>query len=153
MKKALLVTGALAALALATGSVTSGSSELTGPGTIKLTTRQIGMSYNDTGAPGRGPGDVVVVRELLYNKGIRRAPIGHSEMVCTYTGRRWQQCSGTYFLPRGKIVVAGSLRYRDFFKLAIVGGTDLYDNVRGSVSATTYARSPRKAILIFRLTI
>ena len=57
MKKALLVTGALAALALATGSVTSGSSELTGPGTIKLTTRQIGMSFNDTGAPGRGPGD------------------------------------------------------------------------------------------------
>ena len=32
MKKALLVTGALAALALATGSVTSGSSELAGAG-------------------------------------------------------------------------------------------------------------------------
>jgi hypothetical protein len=153
MKKALIVTAALAVFALVTGSVTSGSSELAGPGTIKVTSRQIGVTYNDTGSRGRGPGDLVLIRELLYNKGIRRAPIGHSEMVCTYTGVRWQQCSGTYFLPRGKIVVAGSLRYRDFFKLAIVGGTDIYDNVRGSVSATTYARSPRKAILIFRLTV
>ena len=153
MKKALLVTGALAALALASGSVTWGSSELTGPGTINLTTRQISVSYNDTGARGRGPGDVVLLRELLYNKGIRKAPIGHSEMVCTYTGRRWQQCSGTYFLPRGKIVVAGSLRYREFFKLAVVGGTDLYDNVRGSLSSTMYSRNPRRSILIFRLTI
>ncbi len=153
MKKALLVTGALAALALASGSVTLGSSELTGPGTIKLTTRQISMSFIDTGARGRGPGDVALIRELLYNKGIRRAPIGHSEMVCTYTGRRWQQCSGTYFLPRGKIVVAGSLRYREFFKLAVIGGTDLYDNVRGSESSTMYSRNPRRSILIFRLTI
>ena len=153
MKKALLVTGALAALALATGSVTSGSSQLAAPGKIQLTTRQIGMSYNDTGAPGRGPGDLVLIRELLYNKGIRRAPIGHSEMVCTYTGRRWQQCSATYFLPRGKLVVAGSLRYREFFKLAVIGGTDLYDNVNGSVSATMYSRNPRRSILIFRLTI
>jgi len=153
MKKALLVTGALAALALATGSVTLGSSELTGPGTIKLTTRQISMSFNDTGAAGRGPGDMALIRELLYNKGIRKAPIGHSEMVCTYTGKRWQQCSGTYFLPRGKLVVAGSLRYREFFKLAVIGGTDLYDNVNGSVSATMYSRNPRRSILIFRLTI
>jgi hypothetical protein len=153
MKKAFFVTGTLAVFALLTGSVSLGSSELTGPGTIKLTTRQIGSSFNDTGPPGRGPGDAIVIRELLYNKGIRRAPIGHSEMVCTYTGVRWQQCSGTYFLPRGKIVVAGSLRYREFFKLAVIGGTDLYDNVRGSVSATMYSRNPRRAILIFRLTI
>ena len=153
MKKALLVIGSLAALALATGSVSLGSSGLTGPGTIKLTTRQISMSFNDTGPRGRGPGDVALIRELLYNKGIRKAPIGHSEMVCTYTGRRWQQCSGTYFLPRGKIVVAGSLRYREFFKVAVIGGTDLYDNVNGSVSATMYSRNPRRSILIFRLTI
>ena len=153
MRKAWIITGAVVALALVTGSVTSGSSELAGPGTIKLTTRQIGSSFNDIAAPGRGPGDVILIRELLYNKGIRKAPIGHSEMVCTYTGRRWQQCSGTYFLPRGKIVVAGSLRYREFFKLAVVGGTDLYDNVRGSVSATMYSREPRRSILIFRLTV
>jgi hypothetical protein len=153
MKKALLVTGALAAFALVTGSVTSGSSELAGPGTIKLTSREIGLNFNNMGAASRGPGDVLVIRELLYNKGIRRAPIGHSEMVCTYTGVRWQQCSGTYFLPRGKIVVVGSLRYRGFFKLAVVGGTDLYDNVSGSISATMYSRNPRRSIVIFRLTI
>ena len=153
MKKSLVVTGALAVFALVTGSVTSGSSDLAGPGTIRLTSRQIGISFDNRGASSRGPGDVLLIRELLYNKGIRKAPIGHSEMVCTYTGSRWQQCSGTYFLPRGKIVVAGSLRWREFFKLAVVGGTDIYDNVRGSLSATLYARQPRREILIFRLTV
>jgi hypothetical protein len=153
MKKAILVIAALSAFALVTGSVTSGSPGLAGPGTIKLTTRQIGATLSDNGARGRGPGDILLIRELLFNKGIKKEPIGHSEMVCTYTGMRWQQCSGTYFLPRGKIVVAGSLRYREFFKLAVVGGTDLYDNVRGSLSATMYSRNPRRSILIFRLTV
>jgi hypothetical protein len=153
MKKSLMVTGALAAFALATGSVTSGSSDLAGPGTIKVTSRQIGIIFDNRGPASRGPGDVLLIRELLYNKGIRKSPIGHSEMVCTYTGSKWQQCSGTYFLPRGKIVVAGSLRWREFYKLAVVGGTDIYDNVRGSVSATLYARQPRREILIFRLTV
>ena len=153
MKKAIIVTGALAAFAFVTGSVTSGSPELAGPGTIRLTSKQIEISVDNRGSSSRGPGDVLLVRQLLYNKGIRRAPIGHSDMVCTYTGTRSQQCSGTYFLPRGKIVVAGSLRYRDFYKLAVVGGTDIYDNVRGSLTATMYNRSPRREILIFRLTV
>ena len=153
MSKKLFVIAALAAFALVTGSVTLGSSELTGPGTIRLTSKEIERSVDNRGSLSRGPGDVVLIRQLLYNKGIRRTPIGHSDMVCTYTGNRSRQCSGTYFLPRGKIVVAGSLRYWEFYKLAVVGGTDIYDNVRGSVSATLYARDPRREILIFRLTI
>jgi hypothetical protein len=152
MKKPLVVFAALASFALVTGSVTLGSSELTGPGKITLTSREIWRSVDNRGSVSRGPGDVVLIRQLLYNKGIRKAPIGHSDIVCTYTGNRSRQCSGTYVLPRGKIVVAGSLRYWEFYRLAIVGGTDLYDNVRGSMSATLYARDPRKEILIFRLT-
>jgi hypothetical protein len=152
MSKKLFAFAALAAFALVTGSVTLGSSELAGPGTIRLTSKEIERSVDNRGSVSRGPGDVVLIRQLLYNKGIRKAPIGHSDIVCTYTGNRSRQCSGTYVLPRGKIVVAGSLRYWEFYRLAIVGGTDLYDNVRGSMSATLYARDPRKEILIFRLT-
>jgi hypothetical protein len=153
MRSRLFVFAALAGFALVTGSVTLGSPELAGPGTIRVTSREIERSVDNRGPASRGPGDVVLIRQLLYNKGIRKAPIGHSDMVCTFTGNRSRQCSGTYFLPRGKIVVAGSVRYWEFYKVAVVGGTDIYDNVRGSVSATLYARDPRREILIFRLTV
>jgi hypothetical protein len=93
----------------------------------------------------------MLIRQLLYNKGITRKAIGRSEIVCTYTGSRTRQCNGTYSLPKGKIVVSGSMRYRGFFKLAVVGGTDLYNNVRGSMSGTLYSRGPRRELLVFRL--
>lgn len=150
MKKALILFAAMATFALATGSLSFGSGEVS-PGLINLTTKEIQRSVINRGSPSRGPGDVVVIRQLLYNKGIRKAPIGHSDMVCTYTGNRSRQCNGTYSLPRGKIIVSGSVRYWEFYKLAIVGGTDIYADVRGSETVTLYARGPRKEILAFRL--
>ena len=150
MKKPLIVLAALATYALVTGSVSFGSGAVS-PGIIRLTSKEIQRSVINSGSASRGPGDVVVIRTLLYNKGIRRAPIGHSDMVCTYTGNRSRQCNGTYTLPRGKLIVSGSVRYWEFYKLAIVGGTDLYSDVRGSETATLYARGPRKEILNFRL--
>jgi len=153
MRNTLMLVIALMGFALVTGSVTSGSSELAGPGTIRITARDMGVALDNRGPSSRGTGDVLVIRQLLFNKGIRRQAIGHSDIVCTYTGRRSRQCSGTYFLPRGKIVVAGSMRYREFFKLAVVGGTDIYDNVRGSLSGTLLARGPRRELLVFRLIV
>ena len=150
MRKKLFAIAAMAGFALVTGSVTLGSSEVS-PGLIRLTSKEIQRSVVNSGPASRSPGDVVLIRQLLYNKGIRRAPIGHSDMVCTYTGNRSRQCNGTYTLPHGKISVAGSVRYWEFYKLAVLGGTDLYANVRGSETATLYARGPRKEILIFRL--
>jgi hypothetical protein len=150
MKKPLIVFAALATFALVTGSVTFGSGEVS-PGLIRLTTKEIKRSVVNRGSASRSPGDVVVIRQLLYNKGIRKAPLGHSDMVCTYTGNRSRQCNGTYTLPRGKIMVSGSIRYWEFYKLAIVGGTDFYANIRGSETGTLYARDPRKEILVFRL--
>ena len=153
MKQVLMLVVAMLGVALITGSVTQGSSDLTGPGMIRITSRDVDVMVDNRGRSGRGTGDVMVIRQLLFNKGIRKQAIGHADIVCTYTGRRSRQCSGTYFLPRGKIVVAGSLRYREFFKLAVVGGTDLYNNVRGSVSGTLLGRGPRREILVFRLLI
>jgi hypothetical protein len=150
MKKSLFVFAALATFALATGSVSFGSSEVS-PGLVRLTSKEIKRNVVNYGSANRGPGDVVVIRQLLYNKGLRRTPIGHSDMVCTFTGNRSRQCNGTYSLPRGKIIVSGSVRYWEFYKLAIIGGTDLYADIRGSETATLYARDPRKEILVFRL--
>ena len=113
---------------------------MTGPGTIRITSLDVKVSFLNRGPRSRGTGDVLLIRQLLFNKGIRKAPLGHADLVCTYTGPRARQCSGTYSLPRGKIVVAGSLRFRAFFKLAVVGGTELYDNVRGSLTATKYTK-------------
>jgi hypothetical protein len=153
MRKLLLLAGALVVLALLTGSVIEGSSTLSGPGTIRITSLDVQVTVDDRSAPGRGPGDVLLIRQLLFNKGIKKAPIGHTDLVCTFTSPKARQCSGTYFLPRGKIVVGGSLRFRDFYKLAVVGGTEIYDNVRGTLTATMYSRRPRREILLFRLVV
>ena len=109
------------------------------------------VELDNRGPARRSAGDVLLISQLLYNKGITRQAIGRSSMVCTYTSSRDRQCNGTYFLPKGKIVVSGSMRYRGFYKLAVVGGTDLYNNVRGSVSGTLYNRHPRRELLVFRL--
>jgi hypothetical protein len=153
MRKLLLLGGVLLGFGFITGSVTRGSQALSGPGTIRITSRDLHVSLDNRGPATRGAGDVLVIRQLLFNKAIRRQAIGHADIVCTYTGPKSRQCSGTYFLPRGKIVVSGSLRYREFYELAVVGGTSIYDNVRGSMTATMYTRGPRREILIFRLIV
>jgi hypothetical protein len=153
MRKLLLICGALVAFALLTGSITEGSPALSGPGTIRITSLDVKVSLLNRGARTRGTGDVLLIRQLLFNKGIRKEAIGRADLVCTYTGPKARQCSGTYALPRGTIVVSGGVRYRDFFKLAVVGGTEIYDNVRGSLTATRYTKRPRREILIFRLTV
>jgi hypothetical protein len=153
MRKLLVLSGALVGFALLTGAVTQGSPSLTVPGTIRITSLDSKVMVVNRAAASRGTGDVLLVRQLLFNKGIRKAAIGHTDLVCTYTGPRTRQCSGTYTLPRGTIVVAGSLRYRDFFRLAVVGGTEIYDNVSGSLTVTRYTRKPRREVLLFQLTI
>ncbi len=144
MRKPFLLVAALLGFALLAGSVTRGSPALNGPGTIRITSLDTQVSLDNRGAPSRGTGDILLIRQLLFNKGIRKQAIGHADMVCTYTGSRSRQCNGTYFLPRGTIVVSG---------LAIIGGTNLYENVRGSMTATRYTRGPRREILIFRLIV
>jgi len=152
MKHKLMIAIAVLGFALVTGAITHDSSALNPPGgTIRITARDVDVQLDNRGPASRSSGDVLLVRQLLYNKGITKHAIGHADLVCTYTGPRSRQCNGTYFLPRGKIVVSGSMRWRVFFKLAVVGGTDLYDNVRGSMTGTLYSRGPRREILVFRL--
>jgi hypothetical protein len=152
MKHKLMIALAVLGFALATGAITRDSSALNPPGgTIRITARDVEVAVDNRGPARRSTGDVLLIRQLLYNKGITSQAIGHSDIVCTYTGSRARQCNGTYFLPKGKIVVSGSMRWRVFFKLAVVGGTDLYNNVRGSMTGSIYSRGPRRELLVFRL--
>ena len=153
MKRTLQFALALGGLALLMNAFAPESQALDRNGTIRITTRQVANQIVDHGGRGRGVGDVQVMRLLLYNKGVTPRALGHAEMICTFTGRRTRVCNGTFFLPRGKIIVSGSLVYRQFFEFAVLGGTRLYNNVQGSLTVTSIRPNPRRDIATFRLVV
>ena len=127
-----------------------GSEAATGPGTIRITNREVNVSRVDVGRRGKSPGDMEIIRQRLYDRTSRL--IGRAELMCTFVdSRRSRICRGTYFMPKGKLVVGGSLQYRQFYDLAVTGGTGLYDNARGSVTVTRMARRPVRDLVVFRL--
>jgi hypothetical protein len=106
----------------------------------------------DVGARGKSPGDMEIIRQSLFNQRVRQRAIGRAELVCTFVDRRRSRvCRGTYFLPKGKLVVGGSLLYRQFYELAVLGGTGLYDNARGSLVVTRMGIRPVRDRVVFRL--
>jgi hypothetical protein len=128
------------------------SEAATGPATIRITNVQDTVVRVDVGAKGKSPGDMEIIRQRLFNQRVTTRSIGRSELVCTFMDRRRSRvCRGTYFLPRGRIVVGGSLLYRQFYELAILGGTGLYDNARGSVVVTRTGVHPVRDRMVFRL--
>jgi len=141
------------AAAVGVGALVYGlsSSAATGPGKIRLTSREISRVRVDLGKPGRGPGDTEIVRQNLFNKRLTRKPLGQAEYVCTYTTSLARACTVTFFLPRGRLMAGGSIRYRELYELAVLGGTRLYDNARGTLTVIRTTRRPLRQILVFRL--
>ena len=136
---------------LAVGPWQSHSAAGTGPATIRINDRELEVTRIDLGARGVSPGDIEVVRARLLERGTRSV-IGRSELVCNFVDDvRSRVCRGTYILPKGKIVVGGSLMYRQFYDLAVVGGTGLYDNARGTMTLTRTGRKPVRDAILFRL--
>ena len=41
--------------------------------------------------------------------------------------------------------------YQQFYDLAVLGGTGLYDNARGTMTVTRTARKPVRDMIVFRL--
>ena len=147
---ALLVAGLMCGLLLAIPAGRSAGAGL-GPATIRITDRQIAITPVDVGPSGRSAGDMQIMRHLLYNRRLSKRSIGHVEVICTFVVGNSRSCRGTYFLPRGKIVVGGSIMYPQFYELAVLGGTGLYDNARGTLTITRTARKPNRSIVLFRL--
>lgn len=151
VRNGLLVLG-LAALAAVLATLGGTSEAATGPGVIRIADRELRVTRVDIGARGTSPGDVEVVALRLYERGVTRKSIGHAELVCTFVGSgNSRACRGTYVLPRGSIVVGGSLEFRQFYDLAILGGTGLYDDARGTVTVTRMSRRPVRNLILFRL--
>lgn len=124
----------------------------TGPATIRIVDRQFSYTRVDVGRHGRSPGDSEVITTLLYNKHITRKPIGSGRTICTFTIGLNRTCIVTLKLPRGQLVASGGLVYRQFYSLAVIGGTGLYDNARGTLTVIRTTRNPTREILLFRLT-
>lgn len=145
-----VLTGAIVGI-LAVGPWQSRSEAGTGPATIRITDRQLALTRVDVGARGTSPGDMELVRTRLFQRGTGTT-IGRAELVCTFMdSTRSRICRGTYVLPKGKIVVGGSVLYRQFYDLAILGGTGLYDNARGTLTVTRTHRTPVRDLVVFRL--
>ena len=136
-------------LAVPVGLGSGETSEAVGP--IRITNRENSYRRVDVGPRGISPGDMEIIRQSLFNRRVTSKSIGHSNLVCTFVDTRSRSCHGTYFLPRGKLVVGGTLRYRQFYELAVVGGTGLYNNARGTLTVTRTATGPTRDIVLFRL--
>ena len=140
------------ALLVAAGTISLTGEAVTGPATIRITTEELRSARVDVGARGQSPGDMEFASALLYNRRITQRTIGKAELMCTYTFGPSRMCRGTFFMPRGRLIVEGSLKNREIYHLAIVGGTELYDNARGSLTVTRIQKKPRRELAYFRLT-
>jgi hypothetical protein len=142
--------GGLLVIALAV----PGAHALDKPGTISVTDQELRHAHVDIGAPGPSVGDVDVYTWLVYNKRITPRAIGRGTMSCTAVSLSSQNCSATYVLPRGEIVAEGVIGSRLIYQMAVVGGTGLYNNVRGSLTVTSLHRKrPSRELLVFRLVV
>jgi hypothetical protein len=147
----LLIPAALLACVAVYGSLKS--SAATGPEFIRITDRQFSYTRVDTGAPGRSPGDQEIIYDRLFNRKITLKPIGSARFLCTFATTRTRVCTATFNLPKGELVATGTVRFRQFYDLAIVGGTDLYNDARGTLTIirTTHRPRPIRELLYFRL--
>lgn len=134
-------------LAVAVLVSTQPASGGTGPATIRITDVQ--AQVKDIGGSGGGTRQLISVR--LYNRSVTPRSIGRGELVCTFVDAKNRLCTGAYSLPKGQLVVSGLISTRLLYEMAIVGGTGLYDNARGSLTVTATAFNPRHELLFFRL--
>jgi hypothetical protein len=139
------------AAALATVAVPSAGAG-TPPATIRITNVQLSIKTVDQRPRGESAGDLEIIGQALYNRRVTPTPIGHADILCTLISATRRSCTSTYSLPKGRIVTSGVIDTRLIYELAIVGGTELYDNARGSLVVTTTALNPRRQLLVFRLT-
>lgn len=153
-----LVFGLLLLGAMPASGVLS-SSDLTKPGVIRITNREVNRVAVDGGRAGPSAGDQLVVTHLLFNRRITAKSLGHQETLCTYLGRGGvlgggsRLCNMTFYLPEGRLVTSGAVHNLLFYQVPVVGGTGLYDNVGGTLTVTFLGGRPARQLLLFRLTI
>ena len=144
MRTSILMLVVALGLGLAAATTAAGATALTSPGTIRITDPR--SSTSTSTAPGRGTRATwTSTASGSSTSGSRRTPLGHSDITCINTGTGSMNCSGTYFLPKGKIMVGGVIASRLFYELAVSAAPGIYDNVRGTLTATYLGGSPGEA--------
>jgi hypothetical protein len=118
---------------------------------IRITAEQIEHARVKIAGRAAGQGGIETSRSLLYNKRVRVRPIGHSELACVAAGSMSGNCTGVFFLPRGKLVVLGPMRPGHGYQVPVVGGTGLYANVRGTLKVTSLESRRVRELLVFTL--
>ena len=112
-----------------------------------------GTASTDIGTEGPSAGDRSFQGLLLTDR--RGNIVGHGSVICTFLGQilpgSVSQCLGNYTLPLGRIVALGTRQRRDYYLLAVVGGTGVYSQALGTLIVSTVAMSPRKERLLFSL--
>jgi hypothetical protein len=151
MRRSYRLLAIVAALAAAGALIGWTSAAGTGPATIRVIDRQFGYTRVDIGRHGLSPGDSEVITARIFNKKVSTKPLGNGRFICTFTNGLNRTCIVTVSLPRGQLVATGAVRYRQFYELAVVGGTGLYDNARGTLTVIRTTRHPTREILYFRL--
>jgi hypothetical protein len=147
---AVVALATVAAIAAPAGSTPSGAPHAPA-GVISITGRMLTDRRIDEGARGRGVGDVEVTWQTLYNKRLTPHAIGHAQLACTYLTLTSRSCIGTFFLPKGKLMVAGVFGSPLLYQVAVVGGTGIYVGARGSLLVTQASQHPVRNILLFQL--
>jgi hypothetical protein len=107
----------------------------------------------DMGSEGRSAGDQSITGFLLTTRNGKT--IGYASVICTAVGKTLpgtvSMCQGSYILPRGRIIAQGTRQRRDYFALAITGGTGIYSSAGGILISSTVAIRPRRDRLFFSL--
>jgi hypothetical protein len=143
----IVVVGGLVAVSSA-AFASDRSTSSTGKAVVRLTDRQVSVTHFGSDSVGGGE----VARLTLFGSTSTSKPIGHAVITCMDVGAGEQSCQASYVLPKGSLETAGILRSRLFYTSAVVGGTGLFDNARGTLTVTARALRPRREILLFRLT-
>ena len=138
--KTILVAACAVALAAVAGGVSLAAASPAGAETKTLTLVSESTKiehYVDNGKSGESVGDLVFFQELLYDRARGSKAVGHSEIQCFFLGGDGARCSGTFFLPEGKIEAGGAIHFRRVSRIPVLGGTGAYAGARGEIVLTT----------------
>jgi hypothetical protein len=132
----------LAAATVAAGTllVPSGQAIQPGPSLIEITAAR--TSTNVVYA-------TTITTYNLFNRPAFPKAIGSAVLVCTKAAVQATICDEYLRLNRGQIVAKGLIVTRDFYRLAITGGTGYYDNIGGTM--TVRATGPRTQQVVLNL--
>ena len=88
---------------------------------------------NTPKGPKAGRGDLVLYANPVFDR--HGTQIGTDHGVCTMLSATQSMCEATIVLPKGQIVTHGLQTARTNYVVAVIGGTDTYAGVHGTMTA------------------